>query len=241
LTQCKDGNLYGTTFEGGSREMGTAFRLTPEGTLTTLLEFNWTNGAYPAGPLTLGADGNFYGATMYGGAFEGTVFRMTPEGRLTTLAHFTARESGVRPYGDVIFGADGHLYGTTATGGNADSGVIFRLELGHDADGDGVVDEYDECPATPAGSVVNAQGCSIGQLVPCTGPRPGVRWQSRAQYLLAVARQTADFVSEELLTTEQGEEILGDAVRSDCGKKPKPKPVKRPPSKPKVRGWTWYR
>ena len=42
---------------------GTVFKVTTNGTLTTLVSFNGTNGANPNAALTLGNDGNFYGTT----------------------------------------------------------------------------------------------------------------------------------------------------------------------------------
>src|SRR5215475_4270119 len=49
--------------------------------LTTMVTFDWTNGCYPECGLTLGKDGNFYGAFAYGGWFDdGTIFRMSPDG-----------------------------------------------------------------------------------------------------------------------------------------------------------------
>ena len=61
LTLGNDGNLYGTTESGGIYSAGSVFRLTPNGTLTTLASFSFggINGEYPYAALTLGNDGNF--------------------------------------------------------------------------------------------------------------------------------------------------------------------------------------
>ncbi len=58
-----DGSLYGTTYGGGSGRYGygTVFEVTTNGTLTTLVSFDGSNGAYPTSALTLGNDGYFYG------------------------------------------------------------------------------------------------------------------------------------------------------------------------------------
>jgi uncharacterized repeat protein (TIGR03803 family) len=73
-----DGAFYGTTSYGGAYATnGTVFRVTTTGTLTRLVSFAYTNGAYPVAGLTLGADGRFYGTTAYGGSNDcGTVFRL---------------------------------------------------------------------------------------------------------------------------------------------------------------------
>jgi uncharacterized repeat protein (TIGR03803 family) len=79
-----DGNLYGTTSGGGAftnqigNGNGTVFKLATNGTLTTLISFNGTNGANPQSSLVQGADGSFYGTTANGGATgNGTVFRLS--------------------------------------------------------------------------------------------------------------------------------------------------------------------
>ena len=213
LTEGHDGSLYGTTDRGGTHGRGTVFRISQAGPVTTLVEFDETNGSLPFGPLTLGGDGNLYGATVYGGAFEGTVYRLNLRGALTTLAHFTSRISGVRPYGGVIFGADGALYGTTATGGSGDSGIIFRVGLPPDSDGDGVVDAADACPGSAPGAIVNEDGCAVDQLAPCNGP-----WRNHGQYVVAFAAKAAQFVSEGLIGEEEAEALVAAAVHSDCGK-----------------------
>jgi hypothetical protein len=59
-----DGNCYGTTY-GGSQ--GTIFRVTTNGTLTTLVSFNGANGANPKAALIQANDGSFYGTTYEGG------------------------------------------------------------------------------------------------------------------------------------------------------------------------------
>ena len=78
LVQASDGNFYGTTELGGANNDGTIFKITPEGTLTTLHSFNGIDGAYPEGGLVQGLPGTFYGTTPSGGANnEGTIFRLT--------------------------------------------------------------------------------------------------------------------------------------------------------------------
>jgi uncharacterized repeat protein (TIGR03803 family) len=74
LVQGNDGILYGTTAYGGVYDEiadgyggGTVFKITTNGTLTTLASFSGDDGALPVAPLVKGPDGNFYGTTYTGG------------------------------------------------------------------------------------------------------------------------------------------------------------------------------
>lgn len=134
VVQGRDGNLYGVTASGGQPGAGTVFRLTPEGKLTTLVQFNAeVNGYNPEAGLTLGQDGNFYGTTSGGGRKKpegfGMVFRVTPGGQFTTLAVFD-RRNGASPERPLIQASDGNFYGTTYMGGTKQQGTLFRLTPG---------------------------------------------------------------------------------------------------------------
>lgn len=84
LTQGIDGELYGTTGEGGAKQRGTVFKMTPTGTLTTVYSFcalkSCADGIYPYAGLVQDTNGDFYGTTQGGGAngcCYGTVFRLS--------------------------------------------------------------------------------------------------------------------------------------------------------------------
>lgn len=95
VVQGPDGNLYGTTNNGGVTGIsGTVFQLTLEGTLTTLYNFcsqaRCADGQFPQAGITIGADGNYYGTTNLGGAYSfGTLFQLTTAGALNVLYSFT--------------------------------------------------------------------------------------------------------------------------------------------------------
>jgi uncharacterized repeat protein (TIGR03803 family) len=126
------GNLYGTTFSGGTNSTGTVFRLnTATNTLTTLVSFGGTfSGAKsPRAGLVIDAAGNFYGTTEDGGAINrGAVFRLdTGTNTLTTLVSFDGANGGA-PYARLIADAAGNIFGTTQGGGANILGTVFRLD-----------------------------------------------------------------------------------------------------------------
>jgi uncharacterized repeat protein (TIGR03803 family) len=131
LIQGINGNLYGTTLNGGTFGAGSVFEMTPTGTLTTLHSFDVTDGYDEYTGLIQGADGNFYGTTAGGGVNSGgTVFKMTPTGTLTTLYSFcpvSGCTDGSSPRGALVQGTDGNFYGTTSGGGANDDGTVFKL------------------------------------------------------------------------------------------------------------------
>jgi uncharacterized repeat protein (TIGR03803 family) len=128
-----DGNCYGTTSGGGTNitgnnAAGTVFRMTTNGTVTVLVNFNGLNGGLPQAGLALGPDGNFYGTTEFGGTNgDGTVFKMTTNGTLTTLVNFNGT-NGDNPLATLTAGPGGRLYGTTRNGGtNGNFGTVFTV------------------------------------------------------------------------------------------------------------------
>jgi uncharacterized repeat protein (TIGR03803 family) len=132
LTWGPDNNLYGTTFIGGMKADGTAFKITPNGEFTLLTNFVGSNGVGPQATMTPGPDGCMYGTTLNGGIYgdQGTVFKLTPDGALITLVSFDDTLTGAAPEAGVVFGPDGYLYGTTTDGGTnlTDSwGTVFRV------------------------------------------------------------------------------------------------------------------
>ncbi|MGH6848253.1 MAG: choice-of-anchor tandem repeat GloVer-containing protein [Methylocella sp.] len=147
------GNLYGTTYEGGSggdveSSGGTVFELIPNAAKTAwahkvLYSFcakaGCTGGVNPNAGVIMDASGNLYGTTVFGavgGSGGGTVFELTPNAAKTawteTVLHSFCSQAncadGANPEAGLIRNASGNLYGTTAVGGAFGDGTVFELK-----------------------------------------------------------------------------------------------------------------
>jgi len=135
------GNLYGTTWYGGTYGYygtGTVFRLTPQGdgtwTESVIHSFNCGSGdgCEPHDGLVQDSEGNMYGATRLGGANAwGAVFQLTPndDGTWTesVIYSFQPANDAIYPVCDLVFDQAGNLYGTSTEGGVYDDGAVFEL------------------------------------------------------------------------------------------------------------------
>jgi len=168
LIKASDGKFYGTTFEGGTAGDGTAFQMTPAGTVTILHSFvdgTVTNdGSNPVAGLMEASDGNFYGTTDIGGsANAGTVFKMTSAGAVTILHSFldgSVTNDGANPFAALLQGADGTFYGTTNNGGLG-FGSVFNMTAA------GVVTILHKCgdPGTITGPFTNDGSTPVAALL----------------------------------------------------------------------------
>jgi uncharacterized repeat protein (TIGR03803 family) len=131
----KAGNLYGTTFDGGSlANIGTVYKLAPDGTETVLHSFaGGSDGENPLSGL-LALHGNLYGMTDAGGTYGvGVVFKVAADGTETVLHAFQGGPDGATPiYNALIADKNGNLYGTTYAGGTPGFGTVFKLAGHHE-------------------------------------------------------------------------------------------------------------
>jgi uncharacterized repeat protein (TIGR03803 family) len=154
LIRGNDGNLYGTTSYGGLNNtnhlspdeggdgLGTVFKISSDGSLSTLHVFKGVDGTGPSA-IRQALDGTLYGITVNDGATNtanpyevyawrpftgaGTIFKISPTGKFTTLVLFYGA-NGKNP-DSFILGNDGNFYGTTEGGGANNLGTIFKLTL----------------------------------------------------------------------------------------------------------------
>jgi len=178
------GNLYGTTYSGGSGACGfqsggcgTVFELSPPSvpggvwTYSVLYNFcsqqNCADGALPMGRLQLDSSGNLYG-TGVGGGNGGVVFELSPgmNGWTESVLYdfcqkgkFPICPDGYSPKAGVTLGKDGSLYGTTSGGGSPKfegGGVVYRLSRGPNGWSETVLDSFSSQSGSKGGDLLGA-------------------------------------------------------------------------------------
>ena len=142
VTLDSNGDIFGTTQNGGPGGYGTVYEIVNDGshTITNLASFDNTNGADPYAGVTLDSSGNLYGTTLYGGDVngDGTVYEIAAGSNvITTLASFNMTD-GANPYSGVTLDGLGNLYGTASGGGANDAaaggdGAVYEIAKGSGA------------------------------------------------------------------------------------------------------------
>ena len=124
----KDGNLYGSTVDGGASNAGTVFELSPAGTLTTLYNFvGGSNVGGPEGDMRL--NGKKLDSTAINGGDPscqcGGVYEVSLTGKEKVLHAYVGSDGS--GYSAGLSSALGILYGTTQAGGVNENGVVYSV------------------------------------------------------------------------------------------------------------------
>jgi uncharacterized repeat protein (TIGR03803 family) len=134
LARDRSGNLYGTTYQGGSCGAGTVFELTSAGAETVLHNFCLGgDGGYPFGGVILDSAGNVYGTAEAGGPVNGGIvfeLKRASNGEWSEVVlHSFSGPDGKGPFDGLVMDATGNLYGTASEGGThvAFGGVAFEI------------------------------------------------------------------------------------------------------------------
>lgn len=196
--------------------------------------FGTGNSAIPQRLLVVPTGGWLVGATAYPGVSGGNktsrnfgdsdywLLRLDSYGNLAWDQSYGGRQS------DVLFDMERTADGGVALIGSSSSPVggnktipllswrdlwVLKLasETPQDCDGDGIPDAQDLCPGTPAGAIVNTNGCSVSQFCPCDGG-----WTNHDEYVGCVSRVSADFVRDGLMTEEQRTNMIAQAGEANC-------------------------
>ena len=129
FVSASDGNLYGTTSQGGGAFSGTIYRLAANGDVTAVHPLSPTDGITAVAPLIEPTAAHLLGTASWKGAGGfGTVFDCDFAGTFTVVHAFFGSTEGFRPAGGVVEGAGGTLYGTTQYGGLGTAGTVFGLD-----------------------------------------------------------------------------------------------------------------
>jgi uncharacterized repeat protein (TIGR03803 family) len=156
----RNGKLYGTDSEGGADGNGAIYSLTTNGkTLTDLFSIDdSTSGTLEYNNLLQASNGNFYGASLGGGAYNaGTFYELTSANvfsEFTLPASNSGSEYGFTPYTPLMQHTNGTVYGTTSDGGTDGYGVVLQFHIG----ASGFIALVSPVPAATEGTEVQILG-----------------------------------------------------------------------------------
>ena len=134
-----NGNMYGTTLNGGANNFGTVWEITKSGAYLDLHDFGGqitdsqgqtaNDGINPQANVTIDSAGNIYGTAQAGGAYrDGIVWEITSTGEYRDLHDFGLQYSeGSESLGGVAIDKSGNIFGTTVYGGVNAQGTLWKL------------------------------------------------------------------------------------------------------------------
>jgi uncharacterized repeat protein (TIGR03803 family) len=132
VTRDAAGNLYGTTFFGGTHDEGTLYVVPQAGGTDTIL-YNFCSvprckdGKLPIGRVQLDQTGNVYGITQQSAQNAGSVvWEVNTAGKEIVLFTFARKEEN---FGGLTIDSKGNLYGATVSGGTNRLGSVYKLTL----------------------------------------------------------------------------------------------------------------
>jgi uncharacterized repeat protein (TIGR03803 family) len=164
------GNLYGTTYLGGSTGNGSVYKMSPNGsswTYSSLYSFKGiTDGSGPAfGSLAMAGGRALFGTTEGGGTF-GTAFAICScPSREVQIHDFGTGTDGAQPIASVVMDSKGDLYGTTSLGGVYQNGTVFQAIRSGQTWAESVIYNFtggDDGASPPAGVTLDANGNLFG-------------------------------------------------------------------------------
>jgi uncharacterized repeat protein (TIGR03803 family) len=166
----RSGNLYGTTYLGGSYGSGSVYKLSRSGaswTYSSVYSFKGTlDAAGPAfGSLAAEPGSGLFGTTEGGREF-GTVFDICAcPGREVIVHRFGVGTDGAQPIGGVVFDTAGNFYGTTSLGGAYGNGTVFEEKRSGDSWTESVIYSFtgaNDGASPPAGVTLDDRGNLYG-------------------------------------------------------------------------------
>ncbi len=137
LTWDGQGNIYGTTTIGGTKELGVVYEMMPPVPPSkawaeqVIWNFTGPAGEHPQNAVVFDSNGSLLGTAKQGGANGfGTVFKLTPSGNTwteTNIYDFQGGTDGQYPIAGLMIDSSGNLYGATSDGGDGGGGTVFEL------------------------------------------------------------------------------------------------------------------
>jgi uncharacterized repeat protein (TIGR03803 family) len=126
LLQASDGNLWGTTSQGGANGYGTLFCWNATSGIVVVHSFAELEGSPVYGLAQLA--NSLYGVTFPALSGYGEIFAVNLSTHtFESLYTFTGADDGGSPASALLPYSDGNLYGTTQAGGASASGTFFRI------------------------------------------------------------------------------------------------------------------